>query len=267
MTTRSVHASHQEFPQLVKPFSEKPGSLSDRQAHLWWTSPDQFTDQDELDRYRALLTEDERQKIDGFRFAADRHLTLISRVLVRTTLSRYGCIPAERWRFRRNDHGRPEIASPVSALRFNLSHTRGLVTCLVSRERTVGVDVEPRDREGRWLELADRFFSVREAEALRRIAESERPQRFLEYWTLKESYIKARGLGLAIPLRNFSFDLPTATPDDVRMHIDGAINDQPARWQFGLYSLGKRHLVATAVEREAGTSTRIATHETVGPLA
>ena len=259
--------SHQEFPQFVKPSREKPGSLSDRQAHLWWACPDQFTDQDELDRYRALLTEDETQKIDGFRFATDRHLALISRVLVRTTLSRYGGVPAERWRFHRNDHGRPEIASPVSTLRFNLSHTRGLVICLVSRERAVGVDVEPRDREGRWLELAGRFFSVREAEALHRIAESERPQRFLEYWTLKESYIKARGLGLAIPLRDFSFDLPTTTPDDVRIRIDGALNDQAARWQFGLYSLGKHHLVATAVERGGGTSTQIATHEAVGPLA
>ncbi len=260
-------ASPQEFPQFVKPSREKPGSLSDRQAHLWWACPDQFTDRDELDRYRALLTEDETQKIDGFRFATDRHLALISRVLVRTTLSRYGGVPAERWRFRRNDHGRPEIASPASTLRFNLSHTRGLVTCLVSRERAVGVDVEPRDREGRWLELAGRFFSVREAEALHRIAESERPQRFLEYWTLKESYIKARGLGLAIPLRDFSFDLPTTTPDDVRIRIDGALNDQAARWQFGLYSLGKHHLVATAVERGGGTSTQIATHEAVGPLA
>ena len=260
-------AGHQEFPRLVQTPNERLRSFGDQQAHLWWASPDQFTDQDELDRYRALLTDDERQKIDGFRFPADRHRSLISRVLVRTTLSQYANVPLTRWRFRRNDHDRPEIASPASELRFNLSHTRGLVTCLVSRDREVGVDVEALDRKGRWLELADRFFAIREAEALRRIAEPDRLQRFLEYWTLKESYIKARGLGLAIPLGDFSFDLPTTTPDDVRIRIDGTINDHPARWQFGLYSLGKRHLVATAVEREAGTSTQIATHEAIGPLA
>ena len=180
-------AGHQEFPRLVQTPNERLRSLGDQQAHLWWASPDQFTDQDELDRYRALLTDDERQKIAGFRFPADRHRSLISRVLVRTTLSQYANVPVTRWRFRRNDHDRPEIASPASELRFNLSHTRGLVTCLVSRGREVGVDVEALDRKGRWLELADRFFAVREAEALRRIAEPDRLQRFLEYWTLKES--------------------------------------------------------------------------------
>ncbi len=224
--------------------------LPDRQAHLWWTRPDRFDDPDGL--RRGLLTDDERRKIDRFRFARDRRLCLVSRVLVRTTLSRYAAVPPDAWRFRCNDYGRPEIDAPASPLRFNLSHTRGMVACLVSRDREVGVDVESCSRTGAWLALANRYFAPREAEALRAVAPVDQPRRFLEYWTLKESYIKARGLGLAIRLADFSFDLPPATPDDVRIRIASALRDSPARWQFGLHAPGGRHLAATAVERDAG---------------
>ena len=112
--------------------------------------------------------------------------------------------------------------------------------CLVSGGREVGADVESLDRAGRWVDLADRYFAPREAAALKRVAPPDRPMRFLEYWTLKESYIKARGLGLAIPLADFSFDLPARSPGDITIRFTPAIDDDSARWQFSLERLGLR---------------------------
>ena len=241
-------------------------TLAGRHAHLWWMRPDTFTDPAELARCRALLTDDERQKTDRFRLARDRHTCLMTRVLVRTSLSRYCDVPPARWRFRTNDHGRPEIGTPPSTIRFNLSHTNGLIVCLVSRGREVGVDVENLDRANRWLDLAERFFAPREAAALRRVDASERPTRFLQYWTLKESYIKARGLGLAIPLAGFSFDLPAPAPDDISIRFTHAIGDDEARWQFTLERLDRNHLVATAVERAGLEPVRVTLLEAVEPL-
>ncbi len=241
-------------------------TLPEHHAHLWWARPERFTDPAELARYREVLTDDERVKTDRFRFERDRHTCLITRVLARTTLSRYGNVPPERWRFRANDHGRPEILEPASPLRFNLSHTSGLAVCVVSRDREVGVDVESLERVGHWLDLAERYFAPREAAALRRLAAEEQPARFLEYWTLKESYIKARGLGLAIPLADFSFDLPAGSPNDIAIRFTPAIDDASSRWQFGLGRLGAGHLIATAVERSVGGSVRVTLHEAVGPL-
>ena len=241
-------------------------TLPDRHAHLWWVRPERFTDPAELARCRAVLTDDERDKTDRFRFARDRHLCLISRVLVRATLSRYDDVPPDRWRFRTNGHGRPEIAAPGSPLRFNLSHTNGLVVCLVSRGRAVGVDVEGLERAGHWVDLADRYFAPRETAALRRVDAAGRAIRFLEYWTLKESYSKARGLGLALRLADFSFDLPARAPDDIGIRFAPAIDDDAARWQFGLARIGRDHLVATAIERHAGAPVRLTVREAVGPL-
>src|SRR5690606_33310169 len=90
---------------------------------------------------------------------------------------------------------------------FNLSHTDGLIACAVSRGREVGVDVEWLDRRGGDIDVADRFFSRYEVQALYAQPPERRRDRFFRYWTLKESYIKARGMGLALPLDRFSFEL------------------------------------------------------------
>ncbi len=146
-----------------------------------------------------------------------------------------------------NEYGRPEIQEPRRArwLSFNLSHTRGLIVCIVARERAVGIDVEARDRGGRLLEVADRFFSPDEVQALRSLPEEEQLERFFVYWTLKESYIKARGMGLAIPLSEFSFDVASG----IRIHFDPRLRDDPERWQFTSLSHGRRHALAVSVER------------------
>ena len=241
-------------------------TLPDRHAHLWWVRPERFTDPVDLARWRALLTDAERAKTDRLRFPRDRHTCLITRILVRTTLSRYHPVPPGRWRFRANGHGRPEIAAPASPLRFNLSHTDGLVACLVSRGRAVGVDVERLTRAVRWTDLADRYFAPREAAVLRHTAAADGTLRFFEYWTLKESYIKARGLGLAIPLAGFSFDLPARAADDIGIRFTPAIADDPARWQFGLVRIGQKHLAATAIDRHDGAPVVLTVREAESPL-
>ena len=231
------------------------------EAHLWSVGPAAFADAARLARWRAMLTDDERARTDRFRFARDRRISLVTRALVRVTLSRYCDVPPAQWRFRPGDHGRPEIAAPVSPLRFNVSHTRGLVVCLVGWGRALGVDVESLDRPRRWLDLAERFLAPAEARAVRGLPAARRPLRFLEYWTLKEAYVKARGRGLTLPLAGFWFDLPARTEDGIRIRFTPAVDDDPARWQFSLDRLGAGHVVATAVDRTGTERVRIARYE------
>jgi len=180
---------------------------------------------------------------------------------VRTVLSRYRDVAPEAWRFELNEYGRPSIAAPDDArgLKFNLSHTNGMIACIVAEERDVGVDVEDRDRTGRLLEVADRFFSPLEVRALRSLPVDEQWERFFVYWTLKESYIKARGMGLAIPLSHFSFDVD----DGISIAFDPKLDDDPSRWQFTALSHGRRHAVAASVERQPDEVIDLVIRETV----
>ncbi len=235
--------------------------IGDHEAHLWLVEPDDIRAPELLDAYDALLTQDERDKRDRFRFERDRHTCLVTRALVRTTLSRYVDVAPQAWRFETNEYGRPAIASPREAgeLKFNLSHTRGMVACIVGWNRDVGVDVEDRDRTGRLLDVADRFFSPSEVRALRSLPDQEQWDRFFLYWTLKESYIKARGMGLAIPLSHFSFDVER----DVTIAFDPKLDDTPERWQFTAFSRGRRHAVAASMGRKPPERVQLLVRETV----
>jgi 4'-phosphopantetheinyl transferase len=234
------------------------------EAHLWVARPDEIRDPALLLAYDSILTEDERQKVSRYRFEKDRHTSLVTRALVRTVLSRYADVAPGDWRFEVNEHGRPEVRDPEEnrSLRFNLSHTNGLVVCLVSRSREVGVDVEDRTRRGELLNVADRFFSPFEVRALRALAPDEQMDRFFLYWTLKESYIKARGMGLAIPLSLFSFDVDSPK-EGIRILIDPSLKDTPSRWQFSALSFGKRYAVAAGVERKDRGDVRVVVREVV----
>jgi 4'-phosphopantetheinyl transferase len=243
-------------------------TLPENEAHLWIARPDEARDAGLLFRYEALLSEDERRKCSRFVFEKDQHTCLVTRALVRTVLSRYAPVPPERWRFAFNEYGRPAIDEPRDErwLRFNVSHTTGLVVCLVARQREVGVDVEDRKRSGQLLEVADRFFSPFEVEALRALPREEQLDRFFFYWTLKESYIKARGMGLAIPLSQFSFELDSARERGIRIRFDPELRDDPARWDFSALSYGRRHAIASSLERLHQDEIRIVLRETL-PLA
>ena len=200
--------------------------------------------------YRALLSPDEHERMARLIFDRDRRRFLLTRALVRTTLSRYAAVRPAEWAFITNVHGRPEILDRprgVPDLRFNLSHTEGLIACAVTIGREVGVDVEHVQRR-LTQDVAGRFFAPREVQDLRALPEDEQPRAFFDYWTLKESYIKARGFGLALPLADFAFVL--APPAPPRIAFEPVLEDDPDTWQFAQDWPTPAHRLGLAVRRE-----------------
>jgi 4'-phosphopantetheinyl transferase len=201
-----------------------------------------------LEEYRALLSADERERMARFVLDRDRRRFLLTRALVRTTLSRYAPVAPGGWAFIANVHGRPEILDRprgVPDLRFNLSHTEGLIACAVTIGREVGIDVE---HIGRRLthDVAGRFFAPREVRDLHALPADAQPKVFFDYWTLKEAYIKARGLGLALPLGDFAFTLG----DTPAITFEPSLQDDPATWQFAQAWPTPQHRLGLAVRRE-----------------
>lgn len=214
---------------------------------LWCAYPDDLLAEPVAAACVELLTPDERERGQKLRFAPNRREFLASRALVRTALSVHHPLPPAAWRFSANACGKPE-AEPACGLRFNLSNSPGLVVCLLARDAEVGVDAEPMARSGEILALAPNVFSPQELAQLETLPASERPDRALSLWTLKEAYIKARGLGLSLPLTGFSFLF--GGNEGVRLEIDPSIHDNPDRWRFCLLDFAG-HRIAMMTDLDA----------------
>ncbi|MRN54891.1 4'-phosphopantetheinyl transferase superfamily protein [Paenibacillus sp. LC-T2] len=100
-----------------------------------------------------------------------------------------------------NRYGKP-LLQGNEALHFNNSHSGSWAVSAIS-SAPIGVDMEQIGEAH--LEIAERFFSPQEYSDLLLRKEGEaRREYFFDLWTLKESYIKAVGMGLSLSLSSFT---------------------------------------------------------------
>lgn len=222
-------------------------SLEPGEVHVWLSTAETEVDAAWLAAARELMNAEERARQDRFLFDRSRRQFAVARVLVRQVLAGYTGVAARELRFAANQHGRPALVGCDHAgIDFNLSHTDGLAALAVTRTREIGIDVEDAERRARPEEVADHFFAPAEVAGLMALPEAARRARFFDLWTLKEAYIKARGMGLAIPLDAFAYDLSRGR-EAIDLAIDASLADPRAGWQFHLEDATPRHRLAVAV--------------------
>lgn len=222
-------------------------SLPDNQVHVWYSWMAQCNSDSQLAYYRSLLSDDENKRYHKLAFDHLKQQYLLTRALCRLTLSDYMDIAPQALAFSHNKYGKPIIDNPNPlGLTFNLSHVGTLVACVVARDVMVGVDVEKCNPKRQSDSLAARFLSSTEYQQWQTHPDSL--TRFHQYWTLKEAYVKARGMGFSLPLQQFSFDLRGQA---IKVNFDPQLEDIAEHWQFGSYQLGKDHQLAVAIGRGA----------------
>jgi 4'-phosphopantetheinyl transferase len=235
---------------------------------VWLAFYDEIVDERLLTQLRQLMTDAERAQEQRFYFADDRKRYLVTRAMVRTVLSRYEAVAPADWVFATNRYGRPEVANLGGTrcdLCFNISHTRGLIALGVTRGRALGIDVENMEARPASIGVANRFFSPAETAELSRLPPERQPDRFWEYWTFKESYIKARGMGLSLGLDRFSFEYPRER--DVRLTIDPELEDQASRWSLWQFRPRPDYLLALCAERLGGPPPHVTMRKIVPTVA
>jgi 4'-phosphopantetheinyl transferase len=150
--------------------------------------------------------------------------------------------------FRYSSHGKPALAweSGGNAIRFNMSHSRGVALYAVTRDREVGIDLEFIRRDLEVDQIAERFFSRRETVTLRALPTDLREYAFFLCWTRKEAYIKARGEGLSLPLDQFDVSLTPGEPAALlSTHPD---SEEALRWSLHELPLASDYVAALALE-------------------
>ena len=229
--------------------TDKPHLLQrlEQEAHIWLTRPEEITAADQLQEYLSLLSVREIERYQQFRFDEDRHRYLVSHALVRSALSAYVDVGPASWQFSSNAYGRPEISGPdiAPSLRFNLTHTAGLVACIVTLQLDCGIDAEKVSARGNLTGVAEKLFAASEQQALKGLAGEALLEGFFSYWTLREAYCKALGVGIAHSKRNYRF--LRESNGQWTIDIDAPSGDAMSSWQFALMKPTTEHLLAVAM--------------------
>lgn len=231
-------------------------NLSANEIHLWIVQ-DQLVGDSQLSEFMHLLAPEELSRYQRFLFERDKRQFLITRAALRCALSEYfSDVAPSEWTFLRNDYGRPYVSNPqyASAIQFNLSHADGMIVLAISQSGDLGVDVENLSRSCEPASLAKRFFSASEATALLRMSEPDQRDRFFDLWTLKEAYIKACGMGLAIPLGSFSFGF---VANEHSIEFESEREDDCPNWRFWQFQGDATHRIALAYYEKGGTTPNV----------
>ncbi len=185
-------------------FSFFPTFLSKNKAHIWCVAHNKFTNF--IKKLRTVLSEEEQHQANRFYFAKDQERYIVARGLLRHILSWYvACKPASI-SFIYNKYGKPElspICNPLD-LNFNLSHSGEIILYSFILHSAIGIDVERICPKSDYENIVYSHFSDIEKEMFSKIPDRDKNKAFFHYWTRKESYIKALGMGLSYPLNEFS---------------------------------------------------------------
>ena len=222
-------------------FTASAAEASPERAHaeVWYCTTGGLEPGD-TERVLWLLSSDERRRHDRLAFARDRRDYVVAHALLRIVLAAHLSVRPQDLVFAADADGKPALAGRWrEGPSFSLSHTRGLVTCLIG-SGPVGVDVEAVDPSRPADVLSRRFFAPGEAAAIEGCPADERPGRFTEIWVLKEALFKALGRELERPLDGVAFHVRGRRRIDTRSTVSlGAY-----RWAFlamgvsGTYRLG-----------------------------
>lgn len=152
-----------------------------------------------------LLDPEERTRAAAFRSSPARRRFTVRRARVRELLGGYaGCAP-DALRFTRNPFGKPALEG--SHWSFSLSHSGEFACLAVADGVEVGCDIERHDPALATRDVAERFFTPAEQDALDAFQGDAWTAAFFDCWSRKEAFVKGLGQGLSYPLDRFDVTL------------------------------------------------------------
>lgn len=193
--------------------------LNDSRIDLW-----QFSLKQELNHAEQLLNSDELSRANRFYFNHHKRRFSTARGTLRIILARYLNEPPERLEFSYNAHGKPDVINNQK-LQFNISHSGDLALLAVGKRFPMGIDIEyysARPYEG----IAKNLFSDSELTDFLKTPNPLKPAVFFHIWAQKEAFIKACGLGLSYPTKEFH--VPTTIP--TKQLVDDPLHN--TTWQL-----------------------------------
>ena len=175
-------------------------------VHIWQANIS--VDDSTLQKLQTTLSEDEQCRADRFHFPADKNHYIAARGILRSILAKYLDTNPELIKFTYAPQGKPYIENNSrknsakcenKCIQFNLSHSQNLALYAIAIDQPVGIDLEYCRLIPDALALAKRWFLPSEYQELLAQTtnqEANQAKNFFRFWTAKEAYLKATGIGL-----------------------------------------------------------------------
>lgn len=194
-----------------------------------WYLPINNIPSENIKYYYGFLTRNEKAQYDNFYFSKEKNRYLLTRYLIGQLLFEYTGDSNMSLKLNHNTWGRPFIPPAYNTyqINFNISHNEEYIICALVSNGKIGVDIESYAHHRPRLIVED-FLADEEIINLKYISGPGWNKRFIEFWTLKESFIKGVGKGMAIPLNSFYFTIN-------KSNIQFFDQDSQGDWHFMLF--------------------------------
>lgn len=197
-----------------------------RSVHIWRISFSNFSNEEAA--LNELLSNIELERASRFHFKIDSLRYKSTKAISKLVLSKILNATPRDLKFSLNKHGKPELLNNEKNIHFNVSHSGDIGLIAVSDIGPIGIDVEIYRKKMLTEKFARRFFSESEVKDYLALSDEQKEEGFFNCWTRKEAFIKALGLGLAMPLKDF--DVSMAPNKEAKLKKIRNINEEPHKW-------------------------------------
>ena len=164
------------------------------------------------------LSEYRIKKASNYRLESDKLLCLAAGIALNKGLKEYN-LKEKDLIVKENKYGKLFFENKKD-IKFNLSHSKDTAIAVISNKE-VGCDIEKLRKYNE--KIANKYFSKGENEFINK--SEDKDESFTRIWTLKESFLKAIGIGLIQNMNEISI-----IPNDISIEIKQNIDER--KWIF-----------------------------------
>ncbi|XP_056417591.1 L-aminoadipate-semialdehyde dehydrogenase-phosphopantetheinyl transferase isoform X2 [Hyla sarda] len=210
-------------------------------------------------RCARCVQPEEKQRIGQFMFTRDAKAAMAGRLLIRKLIAEKLQIPWDKIQLDRTAKGKPFLVSGAPPqfpnFNFNVSHQGDFAVLAAEPELQVGVDIMKTDRPGsgsteEFFRIMHRQFTEREWYSIKSMgSDGAQLDMFYRHWALKESFIKAIGIGLGFNLQRIEFEVSPLHMERGKVYTQTKmwLDDEEENWSFEEMLLDEKHHVAVAL--------------------
>ncbi|XP_021236241.1 L-aminoadipate-semialdehyde dehydrogenase-phosphopantetheinyl transferase isoform X2 [Numida meleagris] len=212
-----------------------------------------------------LVQPEEKERIGRFVYARDAKAALAGRLLMRKLIAEKLCVPWNEIHLQRTSKGKPFLANSVFSVRsnynFNVSHQGDYAVLAAEPELQVGIDIMKTNLPGsssipNFFRIMKRQFTEAEWHVIKSMNnEWMQLDMFHRHWALKESFLKAIGVGIGFNLQRIEFHVSPLQMEigkvynETQMLLDG---EKEEEWTFEETRLDDCHHIAVALGKQEG---------------